>query len=80
MIVATKEQGERRSNAVLICCIIGLMALSFIGCQTPEPETVEFESSGVDWELQEEALEADSSVARPSNPTLESIRKSFSGF
>ena len=80
MIVATEEQGARRTNAFRIRCIIGLMVLSFIGCQAPESETVEFKPSGVDWDLQEEALEADSSVARPSNPTLESIRKSFSGF
>ena len=80
MIVAKEEKGERRTNAFWIRCIIGLMALSFIGCQAPEPETVEFKTYGVDWELQEKALEADSSVAQPSNPTLESIRKSFSGF
>ena len=58
MIVATDEQGERRTNAFWIRCIIGLMVLSFIGCQAPEPEAVEFKPSGVDWELQEEILEA----------------------
>ena len=79
MIVAN-ENGGRRTNAFWIRCIIGLMALSYIGCQTPEPETGEFKPPSVDWELREEALEADSSVAQPSNPTLESIRKSFSGF
>ena len=77
MIVATEEQGARRTNAFRIRCIIGLMVLSFIGCQAPEPETVEFKPSGVDWDLQEEALEAESSS---SNPTFEAIGNAFSGF
>ena len=79
MIVANKN-GGRRTKPVWIRCIIGLIALSFFGCQAGESETVEFKPSHSDWELQEKALEADSSVAQPSNPTLESIRKSFSGF
>ena len=79
MIVATKEQGERRTHAVLICCITGLMALSFIGCQTPEPETVEFKPTG-EWELEEEIREAESRSSQPSNPNLEAIGNAFSGF
>ena len=77
MIVATEEQGARRTNAFRIRCIIGLTVLSFIGCQAPEPEAVEFKPSGVDWDLQEEALEAESSS---SNPTFEAIGNAFSGF
>ena len=80
MIVATEEQGARRTNAFRIRCIIGLMVLSFIGCQAAEPETVEFKPSGVDWDLQEEALEAKSSSSQPSNPNLEAIGNAFSGF
>ncbi len=79
MIVASEEQGERRTNVVVIRCVIGLMALSFIGCQTPEPETVEFKPTG-EWELEEEIREAESRSSQPSNPNLEAIGNAFSGF
>ena len=79
MIVANKN-GGRRTKPVWIRCIIGLIALSFFGCQAGESETVEFKPSHSDWESQEEVLEAKSSSSQPTNPNLEAIGKAFSGF
>lgn len=84
MVDVSKTQRDPRRSVSVLIAVITLNLLFFGGCTKPEPETVEFQPSGANWEMSEISHErrsrADSRFTRPSNPTLEAIGETFSGF